>query len=882
MYKDIIFKRFIQPLKQETERYVGVEIELPIVNLNRAPVDFDLVHEMAAYFVRTRGFSELSLDDDGYIYQARHSETGDTLSFDCSYNTLEFSFSREVDIHTVSERFYSYIDTVQSYLQKGNHIVTGLGINPGYHFNTYQPIATGRYQMLYHFLNSYQEYENQMVFHRFPEYGMFSAASQVQLDVTKDNVLEAINTFNRLEPVKALLFANSVWDENPDILINRDWLWVNSLHGLNPHNVGILRDEIHTIDDLVEYIASMSMYCVERDGHYLYFKPMTVKDYFRTQEVTGTWHDEKGAHQLTFEPLEEDIRYLRSFKYVDLTFRGTLELRSVCTQPIADSFASAAFHAGLMEMLPELTALLEDADLYHQGLTPYVLRELLGRQSIPAFLDKKKLSDLLISILDLSRDGLYHRGYGEAHFLDPLYRRARGLTNPAKEMTGKPIEPFVHAYAKQEALIPEGIRLDFYHNSGIGLEEECLRVRPDGFIADTPHPFDGRSKIDRDFCEAQVEIVTPVRNTSENLYETMKRYRREVVETIWHNGEDYELLWPFSNPPYLKDEEEIPIAQFYGEEKWKTRYRTYLAEKYGRQKMLLSGIHFNFSYPDYYLRKAFEQDSEPDFDRFVNGRYLDLAEKCAAYSWLIVALTAASPMQDGSYWDVRDIGKEGRTGYGSLRCSEHGYWNDFIPVFDYSSIESYVASVTNYVETGQLKEERELYYPIRLKSPGRFRMSELAEHGVSHIELRMIDLNPLFEAGIALEDLKFLVLFLMWLEWKPAIHADADMQEIFVRNMIAASHLPLEEETITDLDGQRVPLIQAAMRVLDDMESYLGDHPTITYQREKMKYPQKRYAVNLQKGFGEDFVKKGLTYVTEQTKNEMLLAELESCDGMYI
>ena len=44
MYKDIILKRFIQPLKQQQERYVGVEIELPIVNLNRAPVDFSLVH----------------------------------------------------------------------------------------------------------------------------------------------------------------------------------------------------------------------------------------------------------------------------------------------------------------------------------------------------------------------------------------------------------------------------------------------------------------------------------------------------------------------------------------------------------------------------------------------------------------------------------------------------------------------------------------------------------------------------------------------------------------------------------------------------------------------------------------------------------------------
>lgn len=882
MDKNIIVRRFIQPLEKREGHFVGIEIELPIVNLKKAPVSFDLVHKMTEDFVQTQGFSEITRDEDGWINHACHPETGDTLSYECSYNTIEFSFAREQDIHIVEKRFRAYVDAVQAYLLPAQHTLTGMGINPGYHFNENKPVANGRYRMLYHFLQSYKEYDKRMPFHEFPNFGMFSAASQVQLDVSRENVLEAINTFNRLEPLKALLFANSVWDHNPDILINRDWLWVNSLQGLNPHNVGILRNELNTIDDLVDYIASMSMYCVERDGHYLYFTPMKAEEYFDADEVTGTYHTPEGKQQLTFKPKESDIVYLRSFKYVDLTFRGTLELRSVCTQPIADSFASAAFHAGLMEMLPELTELLSEADLYRQGLTPYVLRELLGRQSVPAFLNKRELSELLIAVLDLARKGLYQRGFHEEHFLDILYHRAQSLTNPAKEMTGKDPYDFIADYAKADRLIPEGIRLDLYYNSGIGLEEECLRVRLDGYVADTPHPFPGRDAIDRDFCEAQVEIVTPVRNTPESLYETIKRYRSEVVETIWREDDRCELLWPFSNPPYLTKEEEIPIAQFYGEDRWKTRYRTYLADKYGRQKMLLSGIHFNFSYPDYYLQTAYDQDSEADYNRFVNRRYLELAEKTACYSWLIVALTAASPVQDGSFWDADGIGKPGRPGYGSLRCSEHGYWNDFIPVFDYRSIEHYVASVNRYVESGQLKEERELYYPIRLKSPGRFRMSELAVHGVSHIELRMLDLNPLFEAGIAPEDLRFLMLFLIWLEWKPAIHADDEMQEEFVRNMIRASHMPLENERITDLDGQQVPLVEAAERILDDMERYLGPDRTIDLQREKLRDPQKRYAERLKAGFEADFVQKGLTYTKEQTMNQMLIAELMSGFGMNI
>ena len=34
-------------------------------------------------------------DDDGYIYLAASPKTGDSISYDCSYNTLEFSFGVE-------------------------------------------------------------------------------------------------------------------------------------------------------------------------------------------------------------------------------------------------------------------------------------------------------------------------------------------------------------------------------------------------------------------------------------------------------------------------------------------------------------------------------------------------------------------------------------------------------------------------------------------------------------------------------------------------------------------------------------------------------------------------------------------------------------------
>ncbi|MFQ9792099.1 MAG: hypothetical protein ACLRX7_01780 [Acutalibacteraceae bacterium] len=43
------------------------------------------------------------------------------------------------------------------------------------------------------------------------------------------------------------------------------------------------------------------------------------------------------------------MEYLRSYKFEDLTFRGTIEYRSACCQPVSECMCVAAFHVGLQE-----------------------------------------------------------------------------------------------------------------------------------------------------------------------------------------------------------------------------------------------------------------------------------------------------------------------------------------------------------------------------------------------------------------------------------------------------------------------------------------------------------------------------------------------------
>lgn len=163
---------------------------------------------------------------------------------------------------------------------------------------------------------------------------------------------------------------------------------------------------------------------------------------------------ERGERRsMSFKPEAEDVAYLRTFKFEDLTFRGTIEFRSACCQPISDVMTVAAFHLGLMNKTDELSALIDnDTAIYHNGYTVLELRKLLNRRVLPAFVDEDGLYNLAHSVLDLCRDGLVERNLGEEVFLKPLYERIEKRTNPAKAMleslkNGESIENIIRSYS---------------------------------------------------------------------------------------------------------------------------------------------------------------------------------------------------------------------------------------------------------------------------------------------------------------------------------------------------------------------------------------------------------------------------------------------------
>ena len=382
-----------------------------------------------------------------------------------------------------------------------------------------------------------------------------------------------------------------------------------------------------------------------------------------------------------------------------------------------------------------------------------------------------------------------------------------------------------------------------------GIERESLRVNSDGTLAQTSHPFGEHKNIDRDFCENQIEIIGDVFTDPQKLNDQLIDLQKYINTKLRENGE---LLWPFSNPPKISGENEIPVAEYKGSLQSKSVYRKYLAQKYGKIKMLFSGIHLNFSFTDRLLKTAFEQSKEKDFISFRNDIYLRLATRLTEYAWLVVYLTAASPVSDGTVGTVSNV-------YSSIRCSDKGYWNHFVPLFDYSDLNSYVGSIQNYIDNGNLRSVSELYYPVRLKPRGANSLETLAEKGINHLELRVLDVNPLSPTGIFVEDIRFIHLLMLYLVSLPEkVFTDTDQIKA-IKNIKQAAVFDNEE------------IRQRAKLILADIQRFTSKHfpeyiGVINYQLEKTK-PGNSYAEIVSERFGHAYMEKGLELAKEYQRS---------------
>ena len=409
--------RYLKNIKENPDLYIGIELEFPIVHTKGQPTDIEVSKDLLRFLINALSLEVEKVDQEGNPIQLVEPLSQDRILFEVSYTTLEFAFGRAQNIQEVEGRFQAYMKVIQEKLGEKNHAIQGWGIHPNWNQNDNRPVAYPRYQMLMDYLSMGSHQESAHL-HDFPQYGAFICGSQVQLDVSTANYLRVINAFTQIESAKAFLFANSEFSgADWDTQISRDIFWEESMHGIYPENVGVNTRLFKDEDDFFDYLDRSAIFTAERDGETYYFSPILAKDYLPTSQIRAFGIDGK---EISIVPEEKDFSSHRSYQFQDLTTRGTVEFRSVCTQPLDRTFASAAFHLGLLVNLDKLETYLETAPFFERFGRDY--------KSLRRQFSKKQLSDEeTVGIVQFSKDllaiaeqGLEMRGQQEMTYLEPL------------------------------------------------------------------------------------------------------------------------------------------------------------------------------------------------------------------------------------------------------------------------------------------------------------------------------------------------------------------------------------------------------------------------------------------------------------------------------
>lgn len=392
-----------------------------------------------------------------------------------------------------------------------------------------------------------------------------------------------------------------------------------------------------------------------------------------------------------------------------------------------------------------------------------------------------------------------------------------------------------------------------------GIEKECLRVTPEGYIARSSHPPGLGSAltnpyITTDFSEALLEFITPVNNDIDECLTTLDNIHRFTYQNL----EFDELLWVASMPCPKEADGEIPLARYGSSNigQLKTLYRKGLSHRYGSLMQAIAGIHYNFSMPESFWPAYQEMCKAPgSIQQFRTEKYLHLIRNFHRYSWLLIYLFGASPAACKCFVKGRDHRLEYFDDNSlylpfatCLRMSNLGYKSDaqkslFVC---YNELDSYVDCLqqamhtpySNYEKIGQksngeylqintnlLQLENEFYSTIRPKRValnGERPLSALTSQGIEYIEVRALDLNPFLPLGIDKEQIQFLDAFLLYclLSESPACN-EREYFEV-ASNITAVVEQGRNPELDLSLEGKQINLKRWAGEILQGIEFSAG------------------------------------------------------------
>ena len=415
-----------------------------------------------------------------------------------------------------------------------------------------------------------------------------------------------------------------------------------------------------------------------------------------------------------------------------------------------------------------------------------------------------------------------------------------------------------------------------------GVEREALRITPGGRISQAAHPRTlgsalSHPHITTDYSEALIELVTPPFPSSWEL----QQFLCDIHQFVYSEMGD-ELLWATSMPCVVGGDDEIPIARYGSSNigRMKHVYRVGLGLRYGRVMQAISGVHYNYSFPER-LWPVLEavNESKRRGQAFIDDAYFSLLRNYRRYGWLILFLFGVSPAVCRSFFagravpaELEPLGKDTLIAphATSLRMSDLGYRNKnqagvYVSV---NSLDEYVHDLSRLISTPHpeyqalgveaggewrqlnanlLQIENEYYSfirPKRVAFSGERPTKALLRGGVQYVEMRSLDVGAYDPVGVNQRKLCFLEAFaaLCLLRDSPPLSHELsgryEANHVLVASRGREPGLALWTEqgmlALTDWASEILDQMQGICELLDSGEPSRPYAAALAFQRAKL------------------------------------------------
>jgi glutamate--cysteine ligase len=281
-------------------------------------------------------------------------------------------------------------------------------------------------------------------------------------------------------------------------------------------------------------------------------------------------------------------------------------------------------------------------------------------------------------------------------------------------------------------------------------------------------------------------------------------------------------------------------------------YRRGLGLRYGRVMQAISGVHFNYSFPEHFWPVLADIVKKPDTGPdFRSDAYFALLRNYRRHGWLILYLFGNSPAICPSFLQGRKVdwlqellpGSFYAPHATSLRMSDLGYRNKSQAGLSVSvnSLDHYVRDLTraintphpDYVKLGVkvdgdyvqlnanlLQIENEYYSfirPKRVTLSGERPTRALQRGGVQYVEMRSLDVGLFDPVGVNQNKLRFLEAFAAFCVLSTSVPIQASEQPELDGNHGRVAREGRKPGLTLRRDGRDVPLRDWALEIVDLM-----------------------------------------------------------------